>query len=232
MYSKILRRINAVWISLLVVWITGINWVYASMPDYITVPLSKKYSEIEKLDKEVEFTKNWLDVLSKLNPGLFTLNKKWMVFNPIVETDLVELAKEYKKDNKISLRITSAYRWFEEQKRLYNNYVKTGRSAYSTYAWTSEHHLWTTFDFGLGWSQAKYKWLEDNSRKYWFLRSYTKECESISGIKPEEWHYRWVWKKLAKEYMDIKAKQDLEWNKNYCPLSFFRFKSWKWPTEK
>jgi hypothetical protein len=84
----------------------------------------------------------------------------------------------------------------------------------------------------LNWNRKWYTWLENNAWKYWFLKSYSKECQNLTWINKEDWHYRWVGKTNAQEFMKLKNKVESEkkWN-IYCPISYFRLKSGKWPVE-
>lgn len=216
-------------ISTLIIWMltNNITTIFAA-DNYLLKPLSKKFSTQEFLKDEVLFMKKSLDNLNKNNPWIFLPNKTWITYNSLIETDLISLAKAYLKDNKSKIKITSIYRSFTDQKTLRKYYIKTGQAAFSTMPGTSEHHLWTTVDFWLGWNQVKYTWLENNAWKYWFLRSYWSECSDLTWIHPEEWHYRWIWKDNAAEYMKIKKEQNDLWHL-YCPISYFRLKTNTWP---
>lgn len=61
---------------------------------------------------------------------------------------------------------------------------------------TSEHNLGLAVDIGslseYFADSAAYKWLTKNAHKYGFIERYTAEKQSITGIIPEAWHWRYV----------------------------------------
>ena len=61
---------------------------------------------------------------------------------------------------------------------------------------TSEHNLGFAVDVGCaeGYFEDSeaYVWLLENAHKYGFIERYTKEKQSITGIIPEPWHWRFV----------------------------------------
>ena len=66
---------------------------------------------------------------------------------------------------------------------------------------TSEHQLGLAVDI-IGdnrytTNQSAYRWLERNAYKYGFIQRYPKNKVSITHIKHEPWHYRYVGKKAA-----------------------------------
>ena len=68
---------------------------------------------------------------------------------------------------------------------------------------TSEHELGLCVDIASGDSSVTnedvWNWLSKNSYKYGFIQRYTAEKQDITGIIPEEWHFRYVGKKAAEE---------------------------------
>ena len=48
-------------------------------------------------------------------------------------------------------------------------------------------------------NQSAYRWLERNAYKYGFVKRYPKSKTSITHIKHEPWHYRYVGKDAANE---------------------------------
>lgn len=112
--------------------------------------------------------------------------------------------------------ITSSFRTAEDQqdilKSKYEHYQKIGYSDKKAKAYaeewvampgTSEHELGLCVDIASGDSrvtnQKVWDWLAKNSYKYGFIERYTAEKQDITGIIPEEWHYRYVGEKAAKE---------------------------------
>lgn len=138
----------------------------------------------------------------------------------LVGDDLYALALAYRDVNGSSLRITSAYRSVEEQAQLYSMYTARGDERYSTPAGTSEHHLGTTFDFGLGENDIRYTWLAEHAPSYGFVLSYPPECLKRTGVTSEPWHYRWIGRELAAEYV---ARRDAS-DGTYCAVDFYQDK--------
>lgn len=66
---------------------------------------------------------------------------------------------------------------------------------------TSEHQLGLAVDIvgdnRYTTNQSAYRWLEKNAYKYGFVKRYPKNKTSITHIKHEPWHYRYVGKKAA-----------------------------------
>lgn len=119
--------------------------------------------------------------------------------------DLLEEAE----DDKINLRVISAFRSFDEQTELKGNYTVTygsGANTFSADQGYSEHQLGTTVDFatqeGAGTlttafaATDAYNWLEKNAYKYGFVLSYP---EGNTYYQFEPWHWRFVGKDLARD---------------------------------
>lgn len=130
-------------------------------------------------------------------------------------------------DEGYSLSIGSAYRSYDYQKNLYNNYVKRdGEEAanrYSAKPGQSEHQTGLAVDLARkdGYCYLSNcfkdtdegKWLKENAYLYGFILRYPEEKEEITGYIFEPWHYRYVGKEEAlkiyqsgltiEEYYDI-----------------------------
>lgn len=120
-----------------------------------------------------------------------------------------EMYTAAKKDG-ITLTPFSAYRSYDRQKNNYINLTKQYMSQYKLSEeeaakkaatvilppGTSEHNLGlamdicnTRDDFAY---TKEYKWLTENAHKYGFILRYTADKQSITGIVPEPWHWRFV----------------------------------------
>ena len=123
--------------------------------------------------------------------------------------NFINMANAAKKEN-IIFKITTAYRDYNFQSILYNNYVKTdGKDLADTYSARpgySEHQLGYSVDLTTSnYSQFdefehtnEYKWLQENAHKYGFILRYPKDKEYITGYQFESWHYRYVGIDIAK----------------------------------
>ena len=156
-----------------------------------------------------------------LSKGMYTLVNKYYYLDKnfipdnLVSTEngskLVEIAyknfkemKEAARKENLNLLITTAYRNYNFQSILYNNYVASDgvelADTYSARPGYSEHQLgYSTdltngnyVDFGEFDTTEEFKWLKDNAYKYGFILRYPKDKEYITGYMYEPWHYRYV----------------------------------------
>ncbi|MNB86474.1 D-alanyl-D-alanine carboxypeptidase [compost metagenome] len=103
-----------------------------------------------------------------------------------------KMVKAAEKEGVNHFLISSGYRDFEEQEKLYQE----KGSDYALPAQYSEHNLGLSLDIGS--SQAEMskapegKWLQKNAWKYGFILRYPKDKTEITGIKYEPWHFRYV----------------------------------------
>lgn len=127
------------------------------------------------------------------------LNKEVMEAYNLMKSDATSLG--------LTIYISSGYRSYSYQQKLYNNYVshsgKEGADTYSARPGHSEHQTGTCFDLNtIDDSFANTnegKWVNENAYLYGFIIRYPKGKESITGYQYESWHLRYVGKELAKE---------------------------------
>jgi D-alanyl-D-alanine carboxypeptidase len=118
--------------------------------------------------------------------------------------DMLEAAKEDGHDIKVS----SAYRSFDEQSELKGQYTQiygSGANTFSADQGYSEHQLGTTLDLttpGVGGAYTSfatteaYKWLLANAHRFGFILSYP---ENNTFYVFEPWHWRFVGTDLARD---------------------------------
>lgn len=103
----------------------------------------------------------------------------------------------------LSFYITSAYRSYETQEILYNNYLNNDPvevvDTYSARPGNSEHQLGLAVDiltpgsdFGNFYKTQEASWLVKNAYKYGFIFRYPEDKIDITGYKYEAWHFRYV----------------------------------------
>lgn len=117
---------------------------------------------------------------------------------------LEKMAKDMEKEN-LEIVPTSAFRSFETQKFLFDDWHKTKDVTNNEEAVAkpghSEHQLGTTVDLsapGVGYDSAhrgfyltpEYKWLDSNAHRYGFVLSYP--ANKKTGYIFEPWHWRYV----------------------------------------
>jgi len=127
--------------------------------------------------------------------------------------NFIKMADDAKKEN-LTLKITTAYRDYNFQSVLYNNYVNSdGKELADTYSARpgySEHQFGYSFDltnanyadFDEFQYTDEYTWLQNNAYKYGFILRYPKDKEYITGYQFESWHYRYVGVDIAKYIYD------------------------------
>ncbi|MEK4882914.1 M15 family metallopeptidase [Paenibacillus sp. FSL R5-0908] len=103
-----------------------------------------------------------------------------------------KMVKAAEKEGVNHFLISSGYRDFEEQEKLYQE----KGSDYALPAQYSEHNLGLSLDIGSSQSEMSKapegKWLQKNAWKYGFILRYPKDKTEITGIKYEPWHFRYV----------------------------------------
>jgi serine/threonine protein kinase len=115
-------------------------------------------------------------------------------------------------DDGVTLTIISAYRSYDYQQTLFQNYAnrygEEETNRFSERAGQSEHQLGTTVDFGgsLVDLEAAYAitfeglWLAAYAYKYGFVMSYPEGKEQITGYIFKPWHYRYIGIEAAAEW--------------------------------
>lgn len=119
-------------------------------------------------------------------------------------------------NNGLSLVIRSAFRSYETQTNLYNNYVaRDGQKKADTYSAKpghSEHQTGLAFDLGnmsgnndfleTFEDTAEGKWIKAHAHEYGFIIRYPKDKSHITGYQYEPWHLRYVGKEAAGKIYD------------------------------
>lgn len=121
-----------------------------------------------------------------------------------------ELCDASKKDG-MSLGVTSSYRSYDDQKKIYDSYLKNNGqdyvNKYVAIPGYSEHQTGLALDVKSTLaspfkSTKEYKWMLDNSYKYGFILRYTTDNETMTGYSAEAWHFRYVGVEEAKYIHD------------------------------
>lgn len=174
------------------------------------------YENTEKENKrDFKITKEYIENYQPLEiDNIVIVNKNYGLpknfrADKNLEKEAIKAANQMMKDaykDGIVLKITSGYRSYGTQEKLYDRYVKLDgaveASRYSAQAGYSEHQTGLAFDFSnedtkrtIGdWftDTQEAKWLYENAYKYGFIIRYPKGKEHITGYQYESWHYRYV----------------------------------------
>jgi D-alanyl-D-alanine carboxypeptidase len=94
-----------------------------------------------------------------------------------------------------SLRISSAFRSYAEQARVFRTTKEVGRAARPGH---SEHQLGTAVDLRLS-TMATAAWLAEHGPPLGFAISYPDRKQRLTGYRPEPWHVRFIGVPLATE---------------------------------
>jgi len=135
----------------------------------------------------------------------FSSSDKYLV--NVAQISFEYLAKKA-KDEGYTIRAVSAYRSYNYQTNLYNNYVKTdgvkNADQYSARPGFSEHQTGLAVDvdnkitnFNDFENTKEFSWMQENAHKYGFILRYPKGKENITGYIYEPWHYRYVGIEIA-----------------------------------
>ncbi|MDD2190044.1 MAG: M15 family metallopeptidase [Eubacteriales bacterium] len=143
-------------------------------------------------------------------------------------TDAFHKMVEKAAEENIEIRMTTAYRSYDFQKLLYENYVANeGQEAADTFSakpGQSEHQTGLAADvsslsvdyelsddYG---NMAEGKWLAENADQFGFIIRFPKGKEHITGYRYEPWHIRYVGIPAAKEIRehDLTLEEFLQQN--------------------
>ena len=132
-----------------------------------------------------------------------------------ITADAYRRMRDAAKAEGFSVSVSSAYRSIDEQKQLYNKFLKDAPASEVDKTCArpgySEHHTGLAIDvqgsIPGGRNIAKTPegpWVRENCHKFGFILRYLPEIVEITGYDAEPWHLRYVGETVS---MDMKAKQ-------------------------
>ena len=154
-------------------------------------------------------------------PGAYGNN---VPMREIIIEPFKKLQEAAKEEIGINLMPTTAYRDYNFQKTLYNNYVASdGVKAADTYSARpgySEHQAGLSIDLrntalssDIRLTDEDYDWLSNNAYRFGFIIRFPEDKTNITGYQFENWHIRYVGEENAKiiyendltleEYIDL-----------------------------
>ena len=129
----------------------------------------------------------------------YVVNKKDIYLREDAEAALREMAGNAKADG-ITLDVSSTYRSYAYQKRLFDYWVSVDgleeAERESARPGTSQHQLGVAIDFGS--IDDDYdktpggRWMYENAWKYGWSLSFPKNYEDVTGYRWECWHFRYI----------------------------------------
>ena len=140
---------------------------------------------------------------------------KTLYVREVIHDDLIEMFNAAKEAG-AELSISSGYRSYSYQKKLFNNYAARdgieAASRYSARPGQSEHQTGLALDISSKSGVCTLsncfkdtdegKWLKENAWKYGFILRYPEGKEEITGYIFEPWHFRHVGKKEAQKIFE------------------------------
>lgn len=124
-------------------------------------------------------------------------------FDPGVNEEALNAFNEMQEaaaEEGLDIYISSSYRSYEDQERIYNRYVEEdGKEAADTYSSRpghSDHQTGLTFDLNsiddsFGYTPES-DWVKLNAHKYGFIIRYPEGKQDITGYQYEPWHIRYL----------------------------------------
>ncbi len=170
--------------------------------DLILVNGKHLYREMRNKDVHrqelVNISKYKNDAYKVMDEELFISKIPLQYFNTMME-------KFEKQTGKHDIIVTSAYRTLSQQidilKEKADSYGKDEALDWAMLPGFSEHHTGYAMDISIYTDQGnyiryrgqdEYRWINENSYKYGWIRRYSGDKKDITGIANEEWHYRYV----------------------------------------
>lgn len=137
------------------------------------------------------------------------------------------MMKDFRRSTgKRDIILTSGYRSIIDQEKILNEKKallgKEEALNWAMHPGYSEHHSGYAVDISIYTDQGnyikyrgqnEYGWINENCYKYGFIRRYAKEKMYMTGVKNEEWHYRYVG--IPHSYLMVKMNLCLEEYINY-----------------
>jgi len=171
-----------------------------------------------------------IKVITEPDINIVLVNKNYKLPNEYIPDDLTMISTMYSHENKYlrkeaketfenlsrdastlgyKIVAVSAYRDYDYQDQLYNNYVKEKGNDYadkcSARPGHSEHQtglavdvMGSNNDYDEFENSIEFEWMKNNAHKYGFILRYPENKTKITGFKYEPWHYRYVGTNIAK----------------------------------
>lgn len=178
--------------------------------------------DIDFFYKKIHNIENPTDILVLVNknnrlddkyipPDLETISLEYATSDKFLRKEAKDSFEKLSSDAKklgYTIIAVSAYRDYEYQENLFNNYIKEKGEEYalkcSARPGHSEHQtglsvdvMGSNNDYDEFEKSNEFDWMSNNSYKYGFILRYPKGKEYITGFKYEPWHYRYVGNEVA-----------------------------------
>ena len=184
--------------------------------------------------KDIDFSGNShyknIETINEPDINIVLVNKNYKLPTNYVPNDLETIDVTYSNKNKLlrqeakiaferlskdakelgyKIIAVSAYRDYNYQQKLYNEYLETKGKEYadkcSARPGHSEHQTGLAVDvmgsnnnYDEFEKSKEFEWMKNTAYKYGFILRYPKDKTNITGFKYEPWHYRYVGIEVAK----------------------------------
>ena len=133
------------------------------------------------------------------NNDLWNVSRNDLSLRPESYAALENLSRAALADG-IKLMVSSTYRSYSYQERLFNRYVSLDglelAERYSARPGTSQHQLGCAVDFGSitdDWGDTRMgKWVYNHAAEYGWSLSFPRNYEDVTGYMWECWHFRYI----------------------------------------
>ena len=141
------------------------------------------------------------DLMSLNGNDAWNVSRKDLSLRPEAYRALEDLSKAALEDG-IKLLVSSTYRSYSYQERLFARYVSEDgeelAERYSARPGTSQHQLGCAVDFGSitdDWGDTRMgKWVYEHAADYGWSLSFPQGYEDVTGYMWECWHFRYIGK--------------------------------------
>ena len=187
-------------------------------------PTPKPVVEIPKVndilvlvDKKRPLPQDYVPVTEEFPLGYAVSSDYWA--RPEAVSAYIKMVDAMEEETGLWMYVTSAYRGFASQERLFNNYVadhgEEKARTFVAYPGTSEHQTGLTIDlvtpngdmFAFG-DTDQSTWVDENAHKYGFVIRYEVQHEDVTGYMAEPWHLRYLGSDVAREVYESKKPFD------------------------
>lgn len=173
------------------------------------------------INKEYTLAKTDIPYLKTIDPN-YAVDEGYRAQPQAIDNFYI-LVDTMQKETNMTILVTSSYRSYRSQERLFNNYVQQHgikqANVLAARPGQSEHQTGlaldvikpgvSMFDFG---STQEAIWLEENAHRFGFIIRYPKEKEAITQYQYEPWHLRYLGHNLAQKVYDSGLSYEEYWS--------------------
>lgn len=183
----------------------------------LDIPFYEKYDDVIDPNSLTVLVNKYNKLDENYVPNNLVSLNNGMKVREEIKQPLEQMVSDARNDN-VSFGFYSAYRSYERQSVLYNNYSKrdgqTLADTYSARPGFSEHQTGLAVDLSKSTGGAvkknsvEYNWLDNNAHKYGFIIRFPLGKEFITGYQFEPWHIRYIGVEHASRIKELNITYD------------------------